>query len=650
MALWWLLWETICLFLLFFSKCGAELITALPGQPTNISFKQYSGYIVTDARHGRALFYYFVEAESADPLSRPLTLWLNGGPGCSSLGFGAFMEHGPFQVGVNELLVKNEYAWNLAEENLVFIINWLEEFPNYKDSDFFLVGESYAGHYIPQLATLLLEHNKKPNVTPIKLKSIALGNPLLDLDISVLAGDYLWSHGAISDETLMLEKTVCNDSKYLREYVHDQWSQGCNDVFNRVAEEISDDVERDDLLLPNCLSSSANQQFKPKGMHGKIHATVHQFGLALVRLENVVRGTIGGAIRHKLIPTPQNLVTSTPLTTTYESFFGLHPLSQVLDRTNPLTQIVHGRKLSYLGPGGLTGRTASFRIRDIHPSHYGRICPIDTSEGINVGLIGSLAIHARIGHWESLESPFYEISERSKKVRMLYLSSGRDEYYMVAAGNSLALNRGIQEEQVVPARYRQEFLTIAWEQAVRMSTPARKRLMRDFKRLQHDPPAGISGAPYDNNIMLWNAVIFGPDDSPWDGGTFKLTLQFMEEYPNKPPIVRFISRMFHPNIYADGSICLDILQNQWSPIYDVAAILTSIQSLLCDPNPNSPANSEAARLFSENKREYNRRVHTVYIHRVRGERERERERERARDGENDEGVHIHYYITLTQWA
>ncbi|PKU73261.1 Ubiquitin-conjugating enzyme E2 1 [Dendrobium catenatum] len=160
-----------------------------------------------------------------------------------------------------------------------------------------------------------------------------------------------------------------------------------------------------------------------------------------------------------------------------------------------------------------------------------------------------------------------------------------------------------------------------------MSTPARKRLMRDFRRLQQDPPAGISGAPHDSNIMLWNAVIFGPDDTPWDGGericfclswhkclvlrTFKLTLQFIEDYPNKPPTVRFVSRMFHPNIYADGSICLDILQNQWSPIYDVAAILTSIQSLLCDPNPNSPANSEAARLFSESKREYNRRVRDI---------------------------------------
>ncbi|GJR25169.1 RNA polymerase beta subunit [Tanacetum coccineum] len=173
---------------------------------------------------------------------------------------------------------------------------------------------------------------------------------------------------------------------------------------------------------------------------------------------------IYAALKHNWTPTPQNLVNSTPLTDTYKVFFRLHPLSQVLDQTNPLTQIVHGRKLSYLGPGGLTARTATFPIRDIHPSHYGRICPIDTSEGINVGLIGSLAIHAKIGRWGSLESPFYKISERSKGTRMLYLSPGKDEYYMVAAGNSLALNQGIQEEQVVPARYRQEFLTIAWEQ------------------------------------------------------------------------------------------------------------------------------------------------------------------------------------------
>nr|YP_009470649.1 RNA polymerase beta subunit [Anemopaegma acutifolium]YP_009471139.1 RNA polymerase beta subunit [Anemopaegma glaucum]AVF97468.1 RNA polymerase beta subunit [Anemopaegma arvense]AVF97076.1 RNA polymerase beta subunit [Anemopaegma acutifolium]AVF97174.1 RNA polymerase beta subunit [Anemopaegma acutifolium]AVF97762.1 RNA polymerase beta subunit [Anemopaegma glaucum]AVF97860.1 RNA polymerase beta subunit [Anemopaegma glaucum] len=191
-----------------------------------------------------------------------------------------------------------------------------------------------------------------------------------------------------------------------------------------------------------------------------------QFGLSLVHLENVVQETIRKAIERKRIPTPQNLVPSgtLPLTIIYESFFGLHPLSQVLDQTNPLTQIVHGRKLSYLGPGGLTGQTAGFPIRDIHPSHYGRICPIDTSEGVNVGLIGSLAIHARMDHWGSLESPFYAISERSTGLRLLYLSPGTEEYYILAAEKTLALNQDSPEEQVVPARYCQEFLTIAWEQ------------------------------------------------------------------------------------------------------------------------------------------------------------------------------------------
>uniref|UniRef100_A0A8C6SL07 Ubiquitin-conjugating enzyme E2A (RAD6 homolog) n=1 Tax=Neogobius melanostomus TaxID=47308 RepID=A0A8C6SL07_9GOBI len=103
-----------------------------------------------------------------------------------------------------------------------------------------------------------------------------------------------------------------------------------------------------------------------------------------------------------------------------------------------------------------------------------------------------------------------------------------------------------------------------------------RRLGRD-RLLQEDPPAGVSGAPSENNIMVWNAVIFGPEGTPFEDGTFKLTIEFTEEYPNKPPTVRFVSKMFHPNVYADGSICLDILQNRWSPTYDVSSILTSIQ-------------------------------------------------------------------------
>ncbi|KAK5970942.1 hypothetical protein GCK32_000966 [Trichostrongylus colubriformis] len=145
----------------------------------------------------------------------------------------------------------------------------------------------------------------------------------------------------------------------------------------------------------------------------------------------------------------------------------------------------------------------------------------------------------------------------------------------------------------------------------KMTTPSRRRLMRDFKKLQEDPPAGVSGAPTEDNILAWEAIIFGPQDTPFEDGTFKLSLEFTEEYPNKPPTVKFISKMFHPNVYADGSICLDILQNRWSPTYDVAAILTSIQSLLDEPNPNSPANSHAAQLYQENRREYEKRVQQI---------------------------------------
>jgi DNA-directed RNA polymerase subunit beta len=189
-----------------------------------------------------------------------------------------------------------------------------------------------------------------------------------------------------------------------------------------------------------------------------------QFRLALNRLENLVRQTIRGATKRKRLPTPKSLVTSTPLIATFKEFFGSHPLSQFLDQTNPLTEIVHKRRLSSLGPGGLTRRTASFQVRDIHPSHYGRICPIETSEGMNAGLIASLAVHARVNTRGSLETPFYKISEISREEGIIHLSAGEDEYHRIATGNFLALDQRTRKVQVTPARYRQEFLAIAWEQ------------------------------------------------------------------------------------------------------------------------------------------------------------------------------------------
>lgn len=141
-----------------------------------------------------------------------------------------------------------------------------------------------------------------------------------------------------------------------------------------------------------------------------------------------------------------------------------------------------------------------------------------------------------------------------------------------------------------------------------MSTTARKRLMRDFRRMQQDPTGGISAAPLPDDIMRWNAVIIGPENTPFEDGTFKLIIQFDEQYPTKPPSVRFVSEMFHPNVYNSGELCLDILQNRWSPTFDVSTILKSIQSLLNDPNTASPANAEAASMFKDHKSEYEVRV------------------------------------------
>ena len=145
------------------------------------------------------------------------------------------------------------------------------------------------------------------------------------------------------------------------------------------------------------------------------------------------------------------------------------------------------------------------------------------------------------------------------------------------------------------------------------SSSARKRLLRDFQKIQSDPPEGISGTPSESNIMIWSAVIFGPPDTPFEDGIFKLSLEFTEEYPNRAPTVRFQTKMFHPNVYPDGGICLDILQNRWTPTYDVTALLTSVQSLLSDPNPASPANDMAAQLYREKRSSQDKSVKNIKL-------------------------------------
>eukprot|EP01026_Neomeris_dumetosa_P027829 TRINITY_DN2258_c0_g2_i1.p2 TRINITY_DN2258_c0_g2~~TRINITY_DN2258_c0_g2_i1.p2 ORF type:complete len:157 (-),score=12.57 TRINITY_DN2258_c0_g2_i1:560-1030(-) len=144
------------------------------------------------------------------------------------------------------------------------------------------------------------------------------------------------------------------------------------------------------------------------------------------------------------------------------------------------------------------------------------------------------------------------------------------------------------------------------------SNAATLRLMSDLKAVRQEPPEGVSASPLsEENMYVWTATIFGPDETAWEGGVFQLRLTFSESYPAKPPRVRFTSEMFHPNVYADGTICMDTIQDQWSPCHNVCTLLTSIQSLLTDPNCSSPANPEAAQLFQNSIKDYNRRIRKI---------------------------------------
>ncbi|KAL3634755.1 hypothetical protein CASFOL_021809 [Castilleja foliolosa] len=267
----------------------ADKISKLPGQP-NVNFQQYSGYITVDEKQERSYFYYFVEAETDIPDSKPLVLWLNGGPGCSSLGYGAFGEHGPFRPTAQEgILVRNYYSWNkvanmlylespagvgfsystnksfynyvndymTAEDNFNFLKKWLLKYPEFKNTKFFITGESYAGHFVPQLANLII--HSKPKL--LNLAGVAIGNPLLDFNTDFNSvSEYWWSHGLISDSTFHDLTFVCNFSEFRRQsQIIGPITRNCKKVIDKVNSDIGDFVDYYDVTLDVC-SSSVSQQ------------------------------------------------------------------------------------------------------------------------------------------------------------------------------------------------------------------------------------------------------------------------------------------------------------------------------------------------------------------------------------------------------
>ncbi len=190
----------------------------------------------------------------------------------------------------------------------------------------------------------------------------------------------------------------------------------------------------------------------------------NQVRVGLNRLERIIRERMTVSDTDSL--TPASLVNPKPLVAAIKEFFGSSQLSQFMDQTNPLAELTHKRRLSALGPGGLTRERAGFAVRDIHPSHYGRICPIETPEGPNAGLIGSLATHARVNEYGFIETPFYPVKDGRvlKDQPPIYMTADEEDDKRVAPGDVPIDENGYILGDVVPVRYRQDFTTTTPDQ------------------------------------------------------------------------------------------------------------------------------------------------------------------------------------------
>ncbi|KGN45085.1 serine carboxypeptidase-like 34 [Cucumis sativus] len=268
----------------------ADRVLRLPGQPP-VNFKQYAGYVNVNESHGRALFYWFFEA-IADPHEKPLLLWLNGGPGCSSIGYGAAEELGPFfpQKGDKPKLKFNPYSWNraanllflespigvgfsysnntndikelgdtiTAKDSYAFLVNWFRRFPQFKSHEFYIAGESYAGHYVPQLSELIFDENKKiSKKNRINFKGFIIGNALLD-DETDQRGmiDYAWDHAVISDKLYKEIKTNCNFSNPAP-------SNSCDASLDKYFA-VYDIIDMYSLYTPMCVEKNTSGGRKPR--------------------------------------------------------------------------------------------------------------------------------------------------------------------------------------------------------------------------------------------------------------------------------------------------------------------------------------------------------------------------------------------------
>src|SRR4051794_25585684 len=188
----------------------------------------------------------------------------------------------------------------------------------------------------------------------------------------------------------------------------------------------------------------------------------NQFRSGLVRVERAVKERLGQAESENLLP--HDLINAKPISAAIKEFFGSSQLSQFMDQTNPLSEITHKRRVSALGPGGLTRERAGFEVRDVHPTHYGRVCPIETPEGPNIGLINYLAVYARTNEYGFLETPYRRVVDGKVSAEIDYLSAIEEGQYVIAQANAALSPKGEFTEDLVSSRHQNEFALLPPEQ------------------------------------------------------------------------------------------------------------------------------------------------------------------------------------------
>ena len=182
----------------------------------------------------------------------------------------------------------------------------------------------------------------------------------------------------------------------------------------------------------------------------------NQFRAGLVRVERAVKERLNQAESENLMP--HDLINAKPISAAIKEFFGSSQLSQFMDQTNPLSEITHKRRISALGPGGLTRERAGFEVRDVHPTHYGRVCPIETPEGPNIGLINSLALFARTNEYGFIETPYRKVIDHKVSDQIEYLSAIEEAQYVIAQANAELDAKGRFSGDLVSCRSKNEFM------------------------------------------------------------------------------------------------------------------------------------------------------------------------------------------------